>query len=193
MSETFFVEHRRRSMRDLRRRNPTETQGYLVDLLSGFSVSQRIHVPGEPLAILLSRAQATGPERWRLRELGDAALFICGFFPDSFDRRGLSRELRREHGRPGVPGRVGPAARRPAAPRGAARGLRRARRPLPRHGARARRGPRADRDLHAKARSCAFTSAGSRSGSPELANRLQRRGVQPRTPAPARPARTETA
>jgi hypothetical protein len=26
-----------------------------------------------------------------MRELGDVALFICGFFPDSFDRRGLTR------------------------------------------------------------------------------------------------------
>jgi hypothetical protein len=26
-----------------------------------------------------------------MRDLGDVALFICGFFPDSFDRRGLTR------------------------------------------------------------------------------------------------------
>ena len=26
-----------------------------------------------------------------MRELGDAAMFVCGFFPDSFERRGLDR------------------------------------------------------------------------------------------------------
>jgi hypothetical protein len=80
-------------MHDLGVETAAETRGYLVDLLSDFAVSQRLRVLGEPLAMLLQQAQqATGPERFsRMRELGDVALFICGFFPDSFDRRGLSR------------------------------------------------------------------------------------------------------
>jgi hypothetical protein len=89
----FFVEHVTEAMRDLRVETRAETQGYLVNLLSGFSVSDGAQTLSEPLAILLNRAaNATGADRLaRLRELGDAALFSCGFFPDSFDRRGLSR------------------------------------------------------------------------------------------------------
>jgi hypothetical protein len=89
----FFVEHVAAAMRDLRVEAATETQGYLVDLLSNFAVSQQLHALTQPLATLLQRAlEASGPERFsRMRELGDVALFICGFFPDSFDRRGLSR------------------------------------------------------------------------------------------------------
>ena len=90
---TFFVEHVTGAMRDLRVETRAETQGYLVNLLSGFAVSGRARSLSEPLARLLQRAtRAQGPERLaRLRDLGDVALFICGFFPDSFDRRGLSR------------------------------------------------------------------------------------------------------
>ena len=90
---TFFVEHVTEAMRDLRVETRAETQGYLVNLLSGFAVSGRARTLSEPLARLLQKAaSAKGPERLsRLRDLGDVALFICGFFPDSFDRRGLSR------------------------------------------------------------------------------------------------------
>jgi hypothetical protein len=90
---TFFVEHVTEAMRDLQVEAAAATQGYLVDLLSGFSVSERIQSLAEPFVVMLQRAlQTTGPERLtRLRDLGDAALFICGFFPDSFDRRGLTR------------------------------------------------------------------------------------------------------
>ena len=90
---TFFVEHVERAMRALRVETARETQGYLVDLLITFSVSERIRSLSEPLAGLLAKAlAASGPERLsRMRDLGDVALFICGFFPDSFDRRGLDR------------------------------------------------------------------------------------------------------
>ena len=90
---TFFVEQVTEAMRDLRVETAAETQGYLVDLLSGFSVSDKIQTLSEPLVALLQRAlKASGTERLsRMRDLGDVALFICGFFPDSFDRRGLSR------------------------------------------------------------------------------------------------------
>jgi hypothetical protein len=90
---TFFVEHVEHAMRDLHVETGQATRGYLVDLLMTFSVSERIPSLSEPLAALLSRAlSATGPERLaRMRDLGDVSLFICGFFPDSFDRRGLDR------------------------------------------------------------------------------------------------------
>jgi hypothetical protein len=89
----FFGEHVTEAMRDLRVETAAETQAYLVDLLSDFSISNRIPVLCESLAGLLQRAlDARGPDRLsRMRDLGDVALFICGFFPDSFDRRGLSR------------------------------------------------------------------------------------------------------
>jgi hypothetical protein len=89
----FFVEHVTHAMRDLHVETAEATQGYLVDLLITFSVSERIRNLSEPLAALLAKAlAANGPERLaRMRDLGDVALFICGFFPDSFDRRGLDR------------------------------------------------------------------------------------------------------
>src|SRR5690242_1452658 len=89
----FFVEHVTEAMRDLRVETAAETRSYLIDLLSEFSVSRRLHSLSEPLAFLLQRAlESTGAERlWRMRDLGDVALFICGFFPDSFDRRGITR------------------------------------------------------------------------------------------------------
>lgn len=71
-----------------------QIRGYLVELLSGFAVSARIQDACTPLAELLVRAQqASGPERiGRMRQLGDGALFLCGFFPDSFDRRGITTD-----------------------------------------------------------------------------------------------------
>jgi hypothetical protein len=89
----FFGEHVTEAMHELRLETREETRGYLIDLLSGFSVSSEIQTLSEPLAALLARAlETSGPERLaRMRQLGDVALFICGFFPDSFDRRGLTR------------------------------------------------------------------------------------------------------
>lgn len=89
----FFGEHVAHAMRDLKVETSAQTQGYLVDLLSGYTVSHRIHSLAVPLAALLKRAtEAAGAQQLALlRELGDAALFLCGFFPDSFDRRGVDR------------------------------------------------------------------------------------------------------
>lgn len=91
--QAFFGQHVTDAMRELRVETAAETQGYLVDLLSDFSISTRTPMLGESLAGLLQKAMdAKGPDRLsRMRDLGDVALFICGFFPDSFDRRGLSR------------------------------------------------------------------------------------------------------
>jgi hypothetical protein len=91
--QTFFGEQVTEAMRDLRVEAATDTQDYLIDLLSDFSISNRIPILCESLAALLQKAMdAKGPDRLsRMQDLGDVALFICGFFPDSFDRRGLSR------------------------------------------------------------------------------------------------------
>jgi hypothetical protein len=179
----FFVEQVAEAMRDLRVETAEETQGYLVNLLSGFSVSERIQSLSEPLVGLLRRAlEATGAERLdRLRELGDVALFICGFFPDSFDRRGLTRTYVVEMGGRAYLG-LGQAARS--------------------------RGGRPDvfvelggrfhdmaRVLDEVRERTALCTGGEMvrlyerwcaTGSPELARRLVRRGVQPQRGRPGR-------
>ena len=69
------------------------TTYYLVDLLCRFMrPDQRLPFnddAGEPLAIRLGRALDSGglEQRVRLRNLGDFALFMSGFFPGSFRRR----------------------------------------------------------------------------------------------------------
>jgi hypothetical protein len=80
------------AMQDLRVETASETRGYLVELLSGFAESDRIPQLTMPLVEQLQLAVAAhGHERrLRLQVLGDIALFLCGFFPDCFDRRGLS-------------------------------------------------------------------------------------------------------
>ncbi len=72
-----------------------ETEFYLVDLLTGFTASDRLFVEGpdgsvgtEPLALILLRAlEADRRERAaQLRRLGDTSLFVSGFFGDSLAR-----------------------------------------------------------------------------------------------------------
>lgn len=91
--QDFFLGEVRDAMHDLRVETASATQSYLVNLLTSFSVSHRIQSLFEPLVMQLAKARsASGPERAsRMRDLGDASLFVCGFFPDSFERRGLDR------------------------------------------------------------------------------------------------------
>ena len=175
---TFFVEHVTEAMRDLRVETRAETQGYLVNLLSDFSVSEGAQALGEPLALLLHRAlEAQGPDKLaRLRELGDAALFLCGFFPDSFDRRGISRTY--------VVGMGGHAylvvgqATRAQAPAEVFVEL----------GGRFHDMARVLDEVRERTAMCndreivKLYERWRRSGSPALANRLMRRGVQPQRP-----------
>ncbi|MCC6874348.1 MAG: hypothetical protein IT378_08615 [Sandaracinaceae bacterium] len=66
---------------------------YLVELLASFALDPgRVQV-GEPFALQLAEAAETsGPERARrLKALGDGALYVCGFFADHLERRGVSR------------------------------------------------------------------------------------------------------
>jgi hypothetical protein len=91
--QEFFLSEVRTAMQDLRVETAEATERYLVDLLSSFCVSERIQSLFEPLVVQLAKARgAHGPERTsRMRDLGDTSLFVCGFFPDSFERRGLDR------------------------------------------------------------------------------------------------------
>lgn len=70
------------------------TEFYLVELLSGFASVPDVPPLDAPLATVLSWALAgQGHERmYRMRCLGDLAMFRCGFFPDSLERRGISED-----------------------------------------------------------------------------------------------------
>lgn len=67
------------------------TAYYLVQLLAGYVSAGRQagFAADEPLGIRLARSlQAEGPQqREGLREVGDASLFVAGFFADSLNRR----------------------------------------------------------------------------------------------------------
>jgi hypothetical protein len=67
------------------------TSYYLVNLLCGYVRlgTRRAPLDDEPLALQLARALESGGEeqRARLRSLGDASLFVSGFFSDSLRRR----------------------------------------------------------------------------------------------------------
>jgi hypothetical protein len=176
---TFFVEHVEQAMRDLHVETAQETQGYLVDLLSTFSVSERIRILSEPLATLLSRALASsGAERFaRMREVGDVALFICGFFPDSFDRRGLDRTYAVNMG-----GRAYLVLGQSVRERGRMAEV------FVELGGRFHDMARVIDEVRERTAMCTegeivrLYERWSQSGSPALAHRLQRRGVQPQRP-----------
>jgi hypothetical protein len=56
------------------------TEVYIVGLLNGYSQTR---LPDEALCILL--LSQTGNRTMHLKEVGDTALFVTGFYPDSFD------------------------------------------------------------------------------------------------------------
>jgi hypothetical protein len=67
------------------------TAGYVVHMLSAFArydAREDAALSGEPLAMRLSQALDSGGSRQRalLRQVGDASLFISGFFPDRLRR-----------------------------------------------------------------------------------------------------------
>ena len=68
------------------------TRFYLVELLASFADGDAADFD-RPLAFQLAEAMETdGPEKIRkLRDLGDSALYLLGFFEDHLERRGLSR------------------------------------------------------------------------------------------------------
>ncbi len=72
--------------------SPT-TRVYLVELLHGFATQPATESLARPLALQLAdAAEATGTEKIRrLRVLGDAALYLSGFFADHLERRGVTR------------------------------------------------------------------------------------------------------
>jgi hypothetical protein len=89
----FFRDQVTEALRSLDVRTAQATEHYLVNLLAGFVVSDRIHEMCTPFVELLAKAVAvSGPERMnRMRSLGDSALFVSGFMSDSCDRRGITQ------------------------------------------------------------------------------------------------------
>ena len=69
-----------------------ELRHYLVELLGRFMDAASAHVLVRPLALQMASAEEQqGPERFQsYRTLGDAALFLCGFCPERFERAGLN-------------------------------------------------------------------------------------------------------
>lgn len=111
----FFRDHVTEALRSLEVRTESATEHYLVDLLAGFTVSDRIQDMCTPFVELLGKALAvTGTERvYRMRSLGDSALFVAGFLSDSCDRRGVTQPYvhaigARAYGEVGRAGRTAP-------------------------------------------------------------------------------------
>jgi len=92
-ARVFFREHVTEALRSLEVRTAAATEHYLVDLLAGFVVSERVQEMCTPFVELLGNAlSVSGPERVnRMRSLGDAALFTTGFLSDSFTSRGVTQ------------------------------------------------------------------------------------------------------
>ncbi len=88
----FFREQVTSALRSLEVTTARDTEQYLVELLAGFSVSDKVQDVSTPFVELLGHAlEVEGAERmYRLRNLGDAALYVSGFLPDSYERRGVT-------------------------------------------------------------------------------------------------------
>jgi hypothetical protein len=87
----FFKEQVEGAMERQRLKTSEWTAYYVVKLLAGFVAAERGEAAfdGEPLGVRLVRAlQADGAaQREALRSVGDASLFLAGFFSDSLNRR----------------------------------------------------------------------------------------------------------
>jgi hypothetical protein len=87
--EEFFHDALTGALRNQRVRARDEVVFYLGHLLAAFTRYDRADDPlGRPLALLLAEASnAEAMERLRiLRRLGDAALYVAGFFADALNR-----------------------------------------------------------------------------------------------------------
>ena len=92
--QTFFRERLDGALSRQSLRLSSAAKIYVVNLMAGFAGVGPSTPLDEPFALRLAAAlRARGGERSRLlRELGDAALYACGFFGDYLERRGISRD-----------------------------------------------------------------------------------------------------
>ncbi|MBI3071674.1 MAG: hypothetical protein HYY84_06040 [Deltaproteobacteria bacterium] len=90
--KSFFAESVATAIRNQQLRTIEAAQGYLVDLLIEYVRVEGLLKAGpeadEPLALMLNRALGAAPaERIHvLRQMGDQALFLSGYFADRVDR-----------------------------------------------------------------------------------------------------------
>jgi len=95
--EDWFKTSLSEALADRKVSTATDTQHYMVQLLSRFARSENLYqftsqgnVEFKPLALMLSDAMASDSAEQRhllLRRLGDVALFVAGFFSDYLARR----------------------------------------------------------------------------------------------------------
>ena len=91
----YFRERLQTALQEHEVRAAERTEFYLVNLLSGFALSPAEELLVRPLAEHLAKAleAETYQERLkRFRDLGDSALYICGFFADHLEHRKISRD-----------------------------------------------------------------------------------------------------
>jgi len=91
----YFDERIREAAVDTETEISVEVAHYLTELLAEKALRGECAPGGAPLALELVAARtAEEPEDRlpRLRAVGDAALYECGFFPDHVERRGVSRD-----------------------------------------------------------------------------------------------------
>ena len=177
----FFRNLVTEALRSLRVETGQTTEHYLVELLAGYTAEKRVKSLSEPFVELLARALSTGgAERmYRLRSVGDAALFVSGFLADSCERRGVTPRYVAAIGARAY-GEVGKVARFAGRAAGAAQG--------PVFEELADRFAAFSRVLDEVREQTAMCTDGEvirvyerfrETGSPKLFQRLQRRGVTP--------------
>lgn len=90
----FFHERVVDALRHRNVRIGERTEFYVVNLLAEFAIAPDEEILREPLALKLAGAmEAVGVERVRkLREVGDSALYVLGFFGDHLERRGINAD-----------------------------------------------------------------------------------------------------
>lgn len=88
----YFRERLQSALERNRHRVDSGTEFYLVNLLAEFAIAPPLPSLDRPLAAQLAEAlETTGHERLRrFRSLGDAALYVSGFFADHLERRGIT-------------------------------------------------------------------------------------------------------
>ena len=88
----YFQERLVTALERHRVRPLARTEVYLVNLLGEFAVTRDEELLARPLVELLAHAmEAEGIERLRrFRDMGDAALYVLGFFSDHLERRGIA-------------------------------------------------------------------------------------------------------
>jgi len=87
----FFREKLLQALERLEMATAEATEQYLVELLSTFAVADRKELQTPFVELLSDAYTARGSERaFRLRDVGDSALFVSGYLADSMRRRGVT-------------------------------------------------------------------------------------------------------